>query len=72
MEELFTGLANFTFPVVVSVFLLVRFEKKIEKLDEAIGGRDGLNSEIKDLTNKIELLTIKINTLSNKIEKACR
>ena len=65
MEELFTQLANFTFPVVVAVFLLVRFEKKLEKLEEAITGRDGLNSEIKDLTNKID-------TLSNRIEKVCR
>lgn len=53
MEELFTGLANFTFPVVVSVFLLVRFEKKIDKLEIAISGKDGLTSEIKDLTNQI-------------------
>ena len=53
MEELFTGLANFTFPVVVSVFLLVRFEKKIDKLEEAISGKAGLTSEIKDLTNQL-------------------
>lgn len=65
MEELFTGLANFTFPVIVAVFLLVRFEKKVEKLEESISGRDGLTSEIKDLTHKID-------TLSNKIEKVCK
>jgi hypothetical protein len=53
MEELFTGLANFTFPVVVSVFLLVRFEKKIDKLERAISGSDGLTGEIKDLTNQL-------------------
>jgi hypothetical protein len=56
MEELFTGLANFTFPVVISVFLLVRFEKKIDKLEVAISGKDGLTSEIKDLSNKISNL----------------
>jgi len=53
MEELFTGLANFTFPVVVSVFLLVRFEKKIDKLEDAISGKGGLTSEISNLTNQI-------------------
>jgi hypothetical protein len=58
MEELFAGLANFTFPVVVSVFLLVRFEKKIDNLEQAISGKDGLTSEIKDLTNKISNLEV--------------
>lgn len=61
MEELFTGLANFTFPVVVSVFLLVRFEKKIDNLEEAISGKNGLTSEIKDLTNQIINLRDKID-----------
>ena len=60
MEELFTQLANFTFPVVVAVFLLVRFEKKLEKLEEAINGKDGLNAEINNLTNKIDTLCSKI------------
>lgn len=38
-EELkiyFSLLGNFGFPVVITIYLLLRFEKKIEKLTEAI------------------------------------
>lgn len=36
MEELLKGVADFGFPAVLSIFLLVRMEGKIEKLSESI------------------------------------
>lgn len=36
MEELLKAIANWGFPIVVSVYLLVRIEGKIESLEEAI------------------------------------
>lgn len=53
MEELFTGLANFTFPIVMAVYLLVRVEKKIENL----------TIEITKLTTQISVLSEKIERL---------
>jgi len=36
MDELWSPISNFGIPIVVSIFLLVRFEKKLEKLSEVI------------------------------------
>ena len=36
MEEILTMIANFGFPIVVSAYLLVRIEGKLEKLTAAI------------------------------------
>ena len=36
MEEFFTAISNFGFPIVVAGYLLIRFEKKIEKLERTI------------------------------------
>lgn len=36
MEELLRAIANWGFPIVVSVYLLVRIEGKIESLENAI------------------------------------
>ncbi|MFN2781551.1 MULTISPECIES: YvrJ family protein [Bacillus] len=35
-EEIMTVVGNFGFPLVLAVYLLLRFEKKIESLTEAI------------------------------------
>ena len=37
MEELFTGVANLGFPIVVSIYLLVRLEGKLDALTASIG-----------------------------------
>lgn len=39
MEEssLFQVIGNFGFPIVITIYLLHRFEKKIEELEKAIG-----------------------------------
>ena len=51
MTELFTAIGNFGFPIVVSIFLLWRFENKLEKLTDVIQQ----NSEItKDLIRAVE------------------
>ncbi|RBP44177.1 YvrJ family protein [Garciella nitratireducens] len=36
MEELLTQIGNFGFPMVISIYLLVRFEGKIQSLTESI------------------------------------
>lgn len=36
MEDLFKAIANWGFPIVVSIYLLVRIESKIESLETAI------------------------------------
>lgn len=36
IEDLFEAIANWGFPIVVSIYLLVRIESKIESLESAI------------------------------------
>ena len=36
MEELLQGVANFGFPIIVSAYLLIRMEDKMENLQKAI------------------------------------
>lgn len=36
MEEIFVNIANFGFSIVISIYLLVRMEKKIEDLTKSI------------------------------------
>ncbi len=36
MEELLQGVANFGFPIIVSAYLLIRMEGKMENLQKAI------------------------------------
>jgi len=36
MEEILQGVANFGFPIIVSAYLLIRMETKMENLQKAI------------------------------------
>ncbi len=36
MEEMYTGIANLGFPIVISIYLLVRIEGKLNQLSESI------------------------------------
>lgn len=36
MEEIYTSIANLGFPIVISVYLLVRIEGKLNQLSESI------------------------------------
>jgi len=49
MEELFSLISNFGFPIVITVYLLFRFEQRIAKLEDLIDGSDGVISNIKEL-----------------------
>ena len=60
MNEVFNSIANFGFPIVVSVYLLMRFEKKIELLEQSIAGKDGLISVIEKQNNLISNLVDKL------------
>lgn len=50
MEEFFTAISNFGFPIVVAGYLLLRFENKIERLNDTIvqleGSIDKLITEV--------------------------
>lgn len=48
MEEVFANIANFGFPIVISVYLLVRIEAKLE----------GLSTSIQELARVIETLRV--------------
>jgi hypothetical protein len=61
MESFFANIANLGFPIAVASYLLVRFEKKIERLEEKV---DELTDAIK---NK---LTTSIDNLGEKIDNA--
>lgn len=51
MSEIFTALGNFGFPIVVSIYLLVRFEKKLDDLTDVIIEN---NTSTKELVKAIE------------------
>ena len=53
MEAFFSAVANFGFPVVVAAYLLFRFENKVDKLTEAIAGREGLIDRITEMEKKL-------------------
>lgn len=48
MDEILKNIIEYSYPVVVSIFLLVRMESKMEKLTESLVL---LNESIKDLRN---------------------
>ena len=56
MEEIFKAITNFGFPIVVASFLLFRFEKKLEMLEQAINGKDGIAVLLKDLIDEVKRL----------------
>ena len=51
MQEIISAISQVGFPIAISVYLLVRFEKKLETLTKSI---NELNNQIKDLTKTIE------------------
>lgn len=40
LEQFLSQIGNFGFPLVLAIYLLLRFEKKIEKLTEVISNLD--------------------------------
>lgn len=56
MDDYFTAITNYGFPVVVASYLLFRFEKKIDALEDSINGKDGLIVTIKALSKKVDEL----------------
>lgn len=64
MTEIFTAAGNFGFPIALSVYLLWRFENKIDKLTESI------DKSNKDITAVIQENTRTTNELVKIIEKS--
>lgn len=46
MEDFFTAITNFGFPIVLSAYLLLRFEKKLDDLTQSIDKLDGSISDL--------------------------
>jgi hypothetical protein len=65
MEEYLSAVANFGFPVVVSAYLLFRFETRVKSLEESMIGRNGLLDKIDDLSGKIDMLGKIIRDVKN-------
>jgi len=65
MQEFFTLIANFGFPIVVAGYLLFRFENKIEKLDDSISGDKGLNVLVRQLTVEVRGLKQEVRRMRN-------
>lgn len=61
MEELLTAISQVGFPIAIAVYLLVRFEQKMEKLTTI---NDQLKAEIVSL--KSEILELKAELLSKR------
>jgi hypothetical protein len=66
MEEYFTILSNFGFPVAVASYLLFRFEKKLENLETT---NTRLVTEIAILKQKVIELQKIITRVHKKIKK---
>lgn len=64
MTEIFAAVGNFGFPIVVSVYLLVRFENKIDKLTASI------DTSNRDLSKVIQENTKTTNDLVKLIERS--
>jgi len=60
MQDFFTIISNFGFPVAVASYLLFRFEKKLEILEQT---NDDLVVEVKSLKDKVNELNKTIKTL---------
>lgn len=56
MEDFFNAVSNFGFPIVLTAYLLLRFEKKLDDLKDSIAGRDGLNNTLQSLTTEIKAM----------------
>jgi hypothetical protein len=58
MSEIFTALGNFGFPIVVSIYLLVRFEKKLDDLTKVITENNTTTKElVKAIDNMLDYKT---------------
>lgn len=42
MNDFISAITNVGFPIALSVYLLYRFEKKIEEMSKLVGGKDGV------------------------------
>ena len=54
MEDFFKLVSNFGFPIVVSGYLLVRIEKKIDDVHQTVTGKDGVLDKIEEVNNYIK------------------
>ena len=80
MQEFFTAISNFGFPVVVAGYLLFRLENKISKFGDTIDrfstvlegkpseGKEGLIKVMQTNNNETKNLASKVDKLSKKFK----
>lgn len=66
MEQFFTIISNFGFPIAVASYLLFRFEKKLEQLEST---NQKLVVEIENLQELNKGLLIDIKLVQNKVDQ---
>lgn len=71
-----TAISNLGYPIAISVYLLFRFESKIDNLEKGITGEKGLivtinnlSDTVKSLTGIVEKQSVVITRLENKVNK---
>lgn len=48
--DIASAIANLGFPIGLAIYLLTRFEKKMDGLEESITGKDGVLDKLEDIT----------------------
>lgn len=51
--DIASAIANLGFPIGIAIYLLTRFEKKMEDLEDSIKGKDGVLDKLEELNKKI-------------------
>ena len=52
MTDIFTAVSNFGFPIVISIYLLTRFEKKLETLTKVIEKNNSVTQSLIEAVKK--------------------
>lgn len=52
MTDIFTAVSNFGFPIVISIYLLTRFEKKLESLTKVIEKNNSVTQSLIEAVKK--------------------
>ena len=54
MNDLVSAITNVGFPITLALYLLVRFEKKLDTISEEVRGKDGVMDKVEEILEKIK------------------
>jgi len=52
--DILSAVANLGFPIGLSIFLLTRFEKKLDGVESAITGKDGIIDKLDEVRDAVK------------------